>query len=257
MKLEAHGLRVNLKGREILKGVDLAAEPGELTAVLGANGAGKTTLLRALAGLIPATAGEARFDRRPFRAWPRAELARCLAYLPQERTVHWALSARAVVGLGRLPHQRLGQGETVADRAAIEVAIEAMDIATLTTRPVLEMSGGEKARVLLARALAQEPQALIADEPAAGLDPAHQLALFRYLTLFAARGRTVLVALHDLPLAARFCHKIVLLKAGAALTSGSPAEVLTRGHLASAYDIGAEYRTIDGIPTVLWRDGLP
>jgi iron complex transport system ATP-binding protein len=257
MKLEARGLRVHLKGREVLKGVDLAAEPGELTAVLGANGAGKTTLLRALAGLIPFTAGEARLGVSPLRAWPRVELARCLAYLPQERTVHWALSARTVVALGRLPHQRLGQGESAADRAAIEAAIEAMDITTLTTRPVLEMSGGEKARVLLARALAQEPQVLVADEPAAGLDPAHQLALFRHLTLFAARGRTVLVALHDLALAARFCHKIVLLKEGQALTSGPPAQVLTRGHLASAYDISAEYRTIDGIATVLSRDGLP
>jgi iron complex transport system ATP-binding protein len=257
MRLEARGLRVNLKGREVLNGVDLAAEPGELTAVLGANGAGKTTLLRALAGLIPFTAGEVRLDRRPLRIWPRADLARCLAYLPQERTIHWALSTRSVVALGRLPHQRLGQGETAADRAAIEAAIAAMDITALIARPVLEMSGGEKARVLLARALAQEPQVLVADEPAAGLDPAHQLALFRHLTLFAAAGRSVLVALHDLALAARFCHKIVLLKAGAALTSGPPAEVLTRTHLASAYDIRAEYRTIDGIPTVLWRDALP
>jgi iron complex transport system ATP-binding protein len=257
MKLEARGLRVHLRRREVLKGVDLAAAAGELTAVIGANGAGKTTLLRTLSGLLPCSAGEARLDQRPLHAWPRAELARCLAYLPQERTIHWGLSARAVVGLGRLPHQPLGQGETAADRAAIEAAIAAMDIDALIARPVLELSGGERARVLLARALAQEPQVLVADEPVAGLDPAHQLALFQHLRVFAASGRSVLIALHDLALAARFCHKIVLLKAGAALTSGPPAEVLTREHLASAYDIRAEYRTIDGIATVLSRDGLP
>ena len=257
MKLEAQGLRVHLRGREVLKGVDLAAAPGQLTAVLGANGAGKTTLLRALAGLIPISAGEIRLEQRPLRAWARGNLARSLAYLPQERTLHWALSARNVVALGRLPHQTLGQRESATDGAAIAAAIAAMDIAAFIARPVLELSGGEKARVLLARALAQEPQVLLADEPVAGLDPAHQLALFHHLTAVAAGGRTVLVALHDLSLAARFCHNIVLLKAGRGLAAGAPADVLTREHLISAYGIRAEYRTIDGIATVLSRDGLP
>jgi iron complex transport system ATP-binding protein len=257
MKLEANKLRVELQRRDVLKGVDLSAEPGEVTAVLGANGAGKTTLLRALAGLIAATAGEVRLDGRALGAWSRALLARSLAYLPQERTVHWALSARNVVALGRLPHQTMGQRETATDRAAIERAIAAMDIAPLAGRPVLAMSGGEQARVLLARALAQEPRVLIADEPAAGLDPAHQLALFHHFAAFAASGRTVLVALHDLSLAARFCHKIVLLNAGRVLAAGPPAAVLTPAHLASAYSIRAEYRTIDGIPAVLALDVLP
>jgi iron complex transport system ATP-binding protein len=257
MKLEASKLRVELQRRDVLKGVELSAEPGEVTAVLGANGAGKTTLLRALAGLIAATAGEVRLDGRALGAWSRAHLARNLAYLPQERTVHWALTARNVVALGRLPHQTMGQRETATDRAAIERAIAAMDIAPLAGRPVLAMSGGEQARVLLARALAQEPRVLIADEPAAGLDPAHQLALFHHFAAFAASGRTVLVALHDLSLAARFCHKIVLLIAGRVLAAGPPAAVLTPAHLASAYSIRAEYRTIDGIPAVLALDVLP
>ncbi len=257
MKLEASALRVQLRGRAVLRGVDLSAEPGELTAVLGANGAGKTTLLRVLAGLIPAAAGVARLAGRPLGAWPRGELARSLAYLPQERTVHWALTARNVVALGRLPHQAMGQRETATDRAAIERAIAAMDIAPLAGRPVLAMSGGEQARVLLARALAQQPQVLVADEPAAGLDPAHQLTLFHHFAAFAASGRTVLVALHDLSLAARFCHKIVLLSAGRALAAGPPAAVLTPAHLATAYGIRAEYRTIDGIPAVLVLDVLP
>ena len=257
MKLEADNLKVQLQRRQVLNGVDLSAAPGELTAVLGANGAGKTTLLRVLAGLIPAAAGEVRLDGRALGTWARNDLARSLAYLPQQRTVNWALSARNVVALGRLPHQAMGQRETTTDRAAIERAIAAMDIAPLAGRPVLAMSGGEQARVLLARALAQDPQVLVADEPAAGLDPAHQLALFHHFAAFAASGRTVLLALHDLSLAARFCHKIVLLNAGRALAAGPPATVLTRPHLATAYGIRAEYRTIDGVPAVLALDVLP
>ncbi|HJZ29944.1 MAG TPA: ABC transporter ATP-binding protein [Hyphomicrobiaceae bacterium] len=257
MRLEASGIKVWLKRRAVLNGLDLAADRGQLTAVIGANGAGKTTLLRVLAGLLPAAAGEGRLDGRALAAWPRPQLARTLAYLPQERTIHWALSARSVVALGRLPHRALGQGESAADRAAIARAITTMDIGHLAERPVSDMSGGEKARVLMARALAQEPRVLIADEPAAGLDPAHQLALFRHFVTFATSGRTVLVALHDLSLAARFCHKIVLVHAGRALAAGPPEEVLTPPQLAAAYGIAAEYRTIDGLPVVLPFDVLP
>jgi iron complex transport system ATP-binding protein len=256
MRLEACDLFLRLRRRQVLSGVNLVAESGELTAVLGRNGAGKTTLLRALAGLIAPAAGKALLDGRALSAWRRDRLARTLAYLPQERTVHWALSARNIVALGRLPHQPVGAGESAADRAAIEAAIATMDIAALASRPVLEMSGGEKARVLLARALAQQPQVLIADEPAAGLDPQHQLLLFRHLASFVAAGRTVLVALHDLSLAARFCHKIVLLHAGRAIAAGAPSAVLAPEHLAAAYGIRAQYRTIDGVPTVLPLDLL-
>src|SRR5262249_56318752 len=119
-----------------------------------------------------------------------------------------------VVAPGRVPRQPLGAGESAADIEAIDAALGAMDIRHLAARPVLEMSGGERARVLVARALAQEPAALLADEPVAGLDPAHQLALFGHLTALASAGRTVVVALHDLSLAARFCHRIVLMQAG-------------------------------------------
>jgi iron complex transport system ATP-binding protein len=257
MRLEARAVEVSLKGREVLRGVDLVAEPGELTAVIGANGAGKTTLLRVLARLIPAARGQARLDGRALSAWPRHDLARSLAYLPQERTINWSLSARNVVALGRLPHQPMGQRESAADGAAIAAAIATMDLASLADRPVLEMSGGERARVLLARALAGQPRVLIADEPAAGLDPAHQLALFQHFRTFAAGGRTVLVALHDLSLAARFCHKLVLINAGRALASGAPAVVLTPKHLATAYRIKARYHTIDGMAVVLPLDLLP
>jgi iron complex transport system ATP-binding protein len=257
MKVDARGLVVRLRGREVLRGLDFVAQPGELTAVIGPNGAGKTTLLKVLAGLVPPAAGAALLDGHAVAALDPKKLAQRLAYLPQERTVHWALAVRAVVALGRLPYRSLGAGESAADKAAIDAALAAMDVAHLAGRPVPELSGGERARVLIARALAQEPQALLADEPAAGLDPAHQLTLFRHLAALAAAGRTVIVALHDLSLAARFCHSVALLHEGRAIAAGAPRRVLSPEHLAAAYGIRARYQAIDGVPVVLPIDVLP
>ena len=257
MRIEARGLSLSLGSRSVLSGLDFLALPGEMTAVIGPNGAGKTTLIRVLCGLLAPAAGTVLVDGRPMAEWPPRQRARALAYLPQERLVHWALTARRVVALGRLPHQPMGAGESPADRAAVAAALAAMDIGQLADRPVLEMSGGERARVLVARCLAQEPAALLADEPAAGLDPAHQLALFRHLTGLAQAGRTVVVALHDLSLAARFCHRIVLLRSGRAVAAGTPEEVLGPEHLAAVYGIKARYSTIDGVPFVLATDVLP
>jgi iron complex transport system ATP-binding protein len=256
MRIETQGLRVTLKGREVLRGLDLVAHAGQLTAVIGPNGAGKSTLLRALVGVLPASGGIA-LDGRPVSGWERTARARAVAYLPQERSVHWSLTARAVVGLGRLPHRPLGVGQSAADEAAIDAALAAMDATHLSSRPVPELSGGERARVLAARALAQEPRALLADEPAAGLDPAHQLGLFRHLAALATSGRTVIVALHDLSLAARFCHSIVLIHRGRTLAAGSAEDVLTDAHLAAAYGISARYRVVDGVPVVVPLDVLP
>jgi iron complex transport system ATP-binding protein len=257
LRIETRDLHVSLKDREVLRGLDLAAEPGQLTAIIGRNGAGKTTLLRALAGLVVPSTGAVRLDGTPLGSWERGSLACALAYLPQERLVHWALTARAVVALGRLPYQPFGAGESAADRAAVDAALAAMDAGHLAHRPVPELSGGERARVLIARALAQEPRALLADEPAAGLDPAHQLTLFHHLSGLAAAGRTVVVAVHDLSLAARFCHSIALVHEGRTLATGKPADVLTPQHLAAAYGIRARLRAVDGVPVVLPIDVLP
>jgi iron complex transport system ATP-binding protein len=257
VKVEARGLIVTLRGRQVLRGLDFTAQPGELTAVIGPNGAGKTTLLKVLAGLIAPAAGTATLDGRSIGASDPSEIARQLAYLPQERIVHWALIARAVVALGRLPHRPLGVGEGAHDRTAVDAALKAMDAAHLAERPVPELSGGERARVLLARALAQEPRVLLADEPAAGLDPAHSLSLFRHLTALAAGGRTVVVALHDLSLAARFCHSIALVHQGRTIAAGPPQAVLTPEHLAAAYGIRARFQALDGVPVVLPLDVLP
>jgi iron complex transport system ATP-binding protein len=243
-------VRLVLGDRIVLDAVDLSIPSGRVTAVVGPNGAGKSTLLRACAGLLPPQRGAITLGGRPLAPRARQELARAIAYLPQERAVHWPLAAKAVVALGRLPHDD-GKPE------AISRALTAMDIAHLADRPIAQLSGGERARVLVARALAQEAPLLIADEPTAGLDPAHALALFALFQRLAAEGRTIVVALHDLSLAARFADHIVLLSKGRATASGAPAEVLTPGTLAAAFGVIMLCTSVDGLPIVAPVSTLP
>jgi iron complex transport system ATP-binding protein len=257
MRLEAVALSAALGSRTVLRNVDVEARPGEVTAVIGPNGAGKSTLLRVLSGLLRPAAGRVLLDNLPLAHWPKPALARALAYVPQDRTVHWPLAVRNVVALGRLPFLTTGAAPTPDDAAAIDTALADMDVASLQDRPVSEISGGELARVLIARALAQRPAVLIADEPAAGLDPAHQLALFAHFRRIAGQGCTVVVALHDLSLAARFCHKVVLLRAGSVIAAGEPEKVLTSEHLRDAYGVAARLHMLDGIPVVQVLGELP
>ena len=242
--------RLALGERMVLDAVNIEAPPGSITAIVGPNGAGKSTLLRACAGLLPAQSGTISLAGRPLDALSRTELARAIAYLPQERAVHWPLAARAVVALGRLPHDD-------ADATAIDRALGAMDITPLADRPVSQLSGGERARVLVARALAQEAPLLISDEPTAGLDPAHALALFALFERLATEGRTVIVALHDLSLAARFAHHIVLLANGRVVASGPPADVLMPRHLEPAFGVTMLCTNVDGLPIVVPVSTLP
>ena len=251
MRLAADSLSLTLGAREVVHAVSLAAEGGRLVAVVGPNGAGKSTLLRGLAGLLPPTSGRVTLDGRDLKVWPRADLGRHIAYLPQDRTVHWPLAVRAVVALGRLPHRAFMAPESAKDEAAIAAAMTAADVAHLAARPVGELSGGERARVLMARALAQEPRLLIADEPTSALDPGHQLALFERLKALAAHGLGVVVALHDLSAAARYCGTVVLMKEGRILAAGPPEAVLTEAPLADAYGVRIATHRLEGVPVVL------
>ena len=249
--LAGRGLGVRLGTRRVLDAIDFEAHPGHITGLIGPNGAGKSTLLRTLAGLLAADAGRVTLGGEDVAGLTRLELARRLALLPQDRTVHWPLAVRDMVSLGRLPFRSLAAGESDQDRAIVDAALTAMEVQALAARAVTELSGGELARVLMARALAQQPKVLLADEPAAGLDPAHQLKAFAHLAALAGAGMTVVVALHDLSLAARFCHRIVLLKSGRGVASGAPAAVLTPPLLAKVYGIDAHVGAIDGVPVVL------
>lgn len=251
MKLSAENIGVRLRDRTALDSVSITLAPGRITAIVGPNGAGKSTLLRALAGLAPPVSGSITLDGRPIGEWAQGERARTLAFLPQNPIVHWPLAVRAVVALGRLPHRGQFSAESARDTEAIETAMIAMDVADFGARPVTELSGGERARVLFARALAQEAPILLADEPTAGLDPAHALALFAILERLAAEGRTIAVALHDLSLAARFCHAAVVLAGGRVTASGSIAETLTAARLSDAFGVAMLAGTLDGIPVVV------
>ncbi|MGE5267245.1 MAG: ABC transporter ATP-binding protein [Deltaproteobacteria bacterium] len=250
--LEAQSLHVRLAGRDILQDVSFAVSPGDFVAVAGPNGAGKSTLLRALAGLTVPSAGSVELGGADIRSLDRRELGRSIAYLPQDRTVHWPLRSRAVVALGRIPYGSGPQrGESEEDRAKIETALMQMDAEALADRPVAELSGGERARVLMARALAQDAAILIADEPAAGLDPAHALALFETLARIASEGRAVIVALHDLSLALRYCPRAILMKEGRVAASGPARDVMTEAQIASVYGIRAHVAEIAGVPCVV------
>ena len=243
--IAAHNLALALAGRAIIGGLDLDLRPGELVGVIGPNGAGKSTFLRGLAGLLPPTAGSVTLDGVALAAVPAGVRARALAYLPQDRTVHWPLTVERVVALGRLPY-----GGSHLD-AAVGTAMADADVAHLRQRIVTTLSGGELARVLLARALAQTPRVLLADEPTAGLDPGHQLALFERLTTLSRSGVAVVVALHDLSLAVRYCTRILLLRDGHTLGLGAPLDVVTSANLAAAYGIEARVTAIEGVPVVV------
>jgi len=249
--LHARGLVARLGGRQVLQTVDFGLAGGEMVGLLGPNGAGKTTLLRCLAGLLPPAAGEVTLDGRPLDRWDRAERARQIAYLPQGGECHWPISVHDLVTLGRLPYRTGWTRPTEADMAAVERAIAFVDVAPLAGRPADRLSGGEKARVLLARALAGEPPLILADEPISGLDPAHRLEVMGLLRRLADSGTAVIVVLHDLTLAARYCHRLVLMKDGRVATDGPPDRVLTAQALGEVFGIRAHFDRLPDGPLVV------
>ena len=247
--LAATGLHVSLGGKPVLRGLDLAVGAGEFVGLIGPNGAGKSTLLRAVLGLLPFT-GEILLDGEDTAAMRARQRAKKVAYLAQEREIAWAVPVETVVALGRAPHRPGFAAPTAADRAIVEEAMRRMDVTGFRHRIATELSGGEKARVLAARALAQDTPLLLADEPTAGLDPAHQIALMRVFGELAASGRGVVASLHDLGLAARWCSRLVLLDGGRIVADGRPGEVLTPQTLRAVYRIEAFFGEAGGAPVV-------
>ncbi len=245
------GLSVALGRRPVLHGVDATLTGGALVGVIGPNGAGKSTLARAILGLLPASGGGVTIGDTPVTALPRATIARCIAYLPQGQTLHWPLTVERLVALGRLPYLAPFSRIGAEDAAAIERAMALADVTAFRTRIATELSGGERARVLLARALAVEAPALIADEPLAALDPGHQIALMDLLHRQTRAGALVIVVLHDLTMAARHCDRLLLLHEGRLVADGPPADVLTAERLATVYGIEAWMGENDGRPTVV------
>jgi len=257
MRLAAENVSVTLGGRAVVRAATLSLEPGALVGLVGPNGAGKSTLMRALAGLV-AFDGAVTFDGRPVLDMSPRERARHVAHLPQARHIGWAMTVENLVMLGR--HPWMGTRPSEQDRAIVADAMALMDVAQLAARRATELSGGEQARVLAARAIAQDTPVLIADEPAAGLDPAHQIAMMQALRRRAAQGRAVMVSLHDLSLAARWCDRVVVMARGGIAADGAP-DVLTDTLLPDVFGISVFRAVHEGgpllVPTGLTGDAAP
>jgi iron complex transport system ATP-binding protein len=230
--------------------VAISSRSGQIVGLIGPNGAGKSTLLRVLAGLIRPSKGEVLLDGDALEELALQARARKLAYMPQERIVNWPISVFDLVAMGRLPYQHPFSSLDAASRDAVAKALGAMSIHHLTERPAMELSGGELARVLLARALAQTPQILLADEPTAGLDPAHKLRLLQHLKRISESGMSVILVLHDLTMAARFCDHLVLLDRGRVYAEGSADCVLSTDSLRDVYHIEAHIGTAGDGPVI-------
>ena len=250
--LEAHALGVTLERATVLTGLDARLAPGRVTAIVGPNGAGKSTLLACLAGLRRPGRGEVRLDGAPLHAMKAAERARRIGYLPQESAVHWNIAVRALVALGRYPHRAGMAAESAQDRQAIAQALEELGLADFAQRLVGSLSGGERARVLLARVLAGRPDWILADEPMAALDLAHRYALMTHLRAVAVRGAGVAIVLHDLALAARMADDALLLDGGRLVAAGAAEDVLTPERLGSIFGVDFGWgRGADGAPVLV------
>lgn len=232
MTIAVRDLGVTLGGTQALQGVTASIERGGMTAICGPNGAGKSTLLSALAGLVTPAAGEVLLAGRPLSSLPAKARARRIGYLPQDGTIAWDIAVRGVVALGRLPH-----GDAAS--APVEQALAALDLRHLAARPVSTLSGGEKARVLLARVLAGEPEWILADEPLAALDLAHQLAILRRLRAAADNGAGAVLVLHDLALAMNHADRVLVLEAGRLVADGAPQEALSAANIARIWGVEA------------------
>lgn len=237
MSLRAQDIALRFGDRPILRGISAAFDKGQVIAIVGPNGAGKSTLLACLAGLLKPDAGAAILDGAPVSALSGRARAQRIAFLAQTPDIAWDVDVRTFVGLGRTPH--LGAfGPSEGDRTAIDAAIAASGLEAFGARPVTRLSGGERARALIARALAGETDWLLADEPLTGLDPGHALdalALFRRLA--HDRGRGVVITLHDLNLAARFADRVLVLNDGALVTDAEPENALTPEVLSAVYGV--------------------
>lgn len=236
-RLVGTGLSVSIGAKQILDKTNIELNPGELLGLIGPNGAGKTTLLRTLAGLLEQSSGHTALDGKDLEQIPVDQRAREIAYLAQNGEAHWPIQVKRLVELGRTPHLSAWQHLGGNDKAVVRQVMEQTDTWGFKERIFSTLSGGERMRVLLARALAVEPRIILADEPVAALDLAHQIDVMELLRKHCEKGGSAMVVLHDLTLANHFCHRLQLLHNGQTLAVGQPSEVLTEENLREAYHI--------------------
>ncbi|MEU4144855.1 ABC transporter ATP-binding protein [Streptomyces parvulus] len=252
--LSVEGVTLTAGARHLVRDVSLTASAGEVVGLVGPNGSGKSSLLRAVYRVLRPDAGTVRVDGADAWTLPTRELARTVAAVVQDSAADFDLAVREVVAMGRTPHKRLLAGDTAEDAAVIDDALAAVDAGRLADRHFDRLSGGERQRVLIARALAQRPTLLVLDEPTNHLDIRHQLDVLGVLRRLPA---TVLLALHDLNLAAYYCDRLHVLSEGRIVASGPPAEVLTPALLADVYGVVGEVNVHPrtGAPQVTFLPG--
>lgn len=238
--ISVRDLRLRRGGREILQDVTANITPGGITALIGANGCGKSTLLKAIARILPVTSGQIELDGMPLDRLSARAAAQRLAMLPQSPVTPEGMRVRDLVAQGRHPYRGLIRHWSSADDAAIARAMEDAGVSALAERPLTSLSGGQRQRCWIAMTLAQETGILLLDEPTTYLDLAVQMDIMRLLTRLAAEGRTILIVLHELNLAAAFAGRIVMMRSGTIATEGTPEAVMTGEHLAGVFGLDAQ-----------------
>lgn len=235
MEVRVDRLRFSYNDSPIIDDIDLTIRKGEVLAIVGTNGSGKTTLLKNVSGTLTPQTGTIYLDMRQLADFPPAELARCLTVVEQEREVGFDFTVREIVALGRIPHRSRFARENEIDKQSISMAMELADISPFADRSIRTLSGGEKQRVFLAVALAQKPRVLLLDEPTTHLDITHQIQIMEIIQRQAAAGLAVLIAVHDLNLAAQYADRVAILHQGRLLAIGSPEQVLTAAGIKQAF----------------------
>ncbi|NYI70736.1 iron complex transport system ATP-binding protein [Naumannella cuiyingiana] len=258
-RLRAEGLVVGYGQQPVINGLDIEIGDGMITAIIGPNGCGKSTLLRTLARILKPAAGRVLLDDRPIESYAPRAVSQLMSILPQSPIAPEGLLVRDLVGRGRHPHQRWFSQWSREDEAAVEAALAMTDMGELRDRALDQLSGGQRQRAWLAMTLAQETDLVLLDEPTTYLDLAHQVDVLELVCrLNAERGRTVAMVLHDLNLAVRYAHRIVIMADGAIVAQGTPAEVFDAEMLRRVFGLDAEVIAVgrDGLPVVVPKTSI-
>jgi iron complex transport system ATP-binding protein len=238
----------------VLQDISLSVSPGEMVGLLGPNGSGKTTLIKLSSGILKPRQGDIRLDGASLSQLSRRSIARSVAVVPQQFHTPFAFTASEVVMLGRIPFIRAFAGETAVDKRAVEQAMELAGISQLAQRHFDELSGGERQKIILAMALAQEPKILLLDEPTVHLDISHQVEILELIKrLNQEQGLTVVSAMHDLNLASLYFSRLILLKEGRVWAEGTPVQVLTEDRIREVFSasVSVETHPVTGTPHIV------
>ena len=239
--IQANNLNLAYKDKNVVQNFDINIQKGSIVGIIGPNGSGKTTILRALAGLLSPQQGEIRINAQNLRDIPKKNRARTMGWVPQRETFAWSLKVEDIVSLGRAPHRGWLLPFSAHDKRVVQKSLKNAELSDFASRLIDELSGGEFQRVLIARALAQEPKILLLDEPTANLDIHHQIQVMDLVQNLVKKEKlTVIIAIHDLDLAARYCEQLILLDHGKTRCIGNPAETLTPENLKAVFGVDAQ-----------------